>query len=168
MSISLANTNKSGAGVLIVSNGSIIAVRDVNTKEFSDCGGKIQGTSRTQTAINECFEETRTVIKLSIDDLVHYVDISAGKTGHYRCYIVHYNVSGICTAFKNAGKAAGFTHLPHAYHETDMMLRFPVNKLTKGTNGWINNVQADDHGNGHKFSTRLCRIILEAQKKNLL
>lgn len=160
----------SGAGCVVISNGSLLLVRDRHTGEFNDFGGKNDSDSRSITASKELYEESRMVLYVSPQQLLTYnfVDIPAGQT-MYRSYIVHINRSGICTEYKNKLYDQAYiakAKQNHAYDETDAMLRFPISKLEYETNGWLKEYQVDDNGNKHKLNNRIRKILHKMKQNN--
>ncbi|CAF0734659.1 unnamed protein product [Rotaria sordida] len=166
-----------GSGVLIVdtARSSLLLVHDY-TENYNCCGGFIKydcdDLQRIEkTAIEELYEETRTLLSCDIDhlktcpfvDLNFYDDI-------FRCYIFKTQCnSNICEQFENYK----FEELPidDDYHETSSIAFFPL-KQFKSKKSLLNidknSMAKDSNGKLNPLNRRVISVIKEAVANNLL
>ena len=136
----LCHDGYTGAGVMITTNSKkldntidVILVID-HTGLYNDFGGSsfdqtTQHTSKPiETALKELYEESRTLFKLTEDDLkqAEQISIVHGGKHKYLCYIVNIPIVSCNEFYKLESVVATMSK---CFRETSRMTRFPMNAI---------------------------------------
>jgi len=162
-----------GAGVLLIDlmRNQIILVR-VNGK-YTDPGGSIdyQSDTLSYTAARELNEETSENVSTTPQYLANnpYVDISAGTSHKYRCFMLYDSGISCREFYKNRKRLEQLRKrglsMPYGYYEADRMTRFPISQFKKYKNA---NAANTDTGRPVVLSNRVVKIISAAVKSGMI
>jgi 8-oxo-dGTP pyrophosphatase MutT (NUDIX family) len=155
-----------GTGVIFVDKqaGEIILVKDC--KGYTSAGGKIEGLEVIDCAIKECYEETRTMIKLTREILEKSKIYDMDHFGYnsYRVYFVEVNGKDQPKVNCKDFYKIDVSKMPREYQETNEIDRFKIKDLQYVNKNKISVKQTTVDGNEIELRGRTVTILKCAKK----